>query len=94
MDKQLKTELRKLLTGRTVRDEEGWLIAVPEGNYLIYHGITDRSGYGKIKCREVRVQAASDNEEAFHVVLRGLQNVGMLVNMKTKPTALSPCWPF
>ena len=52
MDKQLKTELRKLLTGRTVRDEEGWLIAVPEGNYLIYHGITDRSGYGKIKCRE------------------------------------------
>jgi hypothetical protein len=88
MDKQLKTELRKLLTGRTVRDEEGWLIAVPEGNYLIYHGITDRSGYGKIKCREVRVQAASDNEEAFHVVLKGLQNVGMLVNMKTKPTAL------
>ena len=52
MDKQLKTELRKLLTGRTIRDEEGWLIAVPEGSYFIYHGITDRTGYRKIKCVE------------------------------------------
>ena len=35
MEKQLKAELRKLLTGRTVRDEEGWLVAVPEGSYLV-----------------------------------------------------------
>ena len=88
MDKQLKTELRKLLTGRTIRDEEGWLIAVPEGSYLIFHGITDRTGYRKIMLREERIQVANDNEQAFHTVLKALQNVGLLVNMQTKPDAL------
>ena len=88
MDKQLKTELRKLLTGRTIRDEEGWLIAVPEGSYLIFHGITDRTGYRKIMLREERIQVANDNEQAFHTVLKALQNVGLLVNMQTKPNAL------
>ena len=88
MDKQLKTELRKLLTGRTIRDEEGWLIAVPEGSHFIYHGITDRTGYRKIKCVEERVQVASDNEQAFYTVLKALSDIGLLVNMKTKPNAL------
>lgn len=88
MDKQLKIELRKLLTGRTIRDEEGWLIAVPEGSYFVYHGVTDRTGYRKIKCREERVQVAPDNEQAFHEVLKALSNVGLLVNMRTKPNAL------
>lgn len=88
MDKQLKTELRKLLTGRTIRDEEGWLIAVPEGSYFVYHGITDKTGYRKIKCREERVKVASDNEQAFHTVLNALGDTGLLVNMKTKPDAL------
>ena len=88
MDKQLKTELRKLLTGRTIRDEEGWLIAVPEGSYFIYHGIADRTGYRKIICREKRLQVASDNEQAFHTVLKALSDTGLLVNMQTKPDAL------
>lgn len=88
MDKQLKTELRKLLTGRTIRDEEGWVIAVPEGSYFTYHGVTDRTGYRKIKCREDRVQVAADNERAFHTVLRALGDVGLLVNMQSKPDAL------
>ena len=88
MEKQLKTELRKLLTGRTIRDEEGWLIAIPDGNYLIYHGVTDRTGYRKIKLREERIQVAATNEEAFHVVLKALQEIGVLVNMKTMPDAL------
>ena len=88
MDKQLKTELRKLLTGRTIRDEEGWLIAVPEGSYFVYHGVTDRTGYRKIKCREERVQLDGDGETVFHTVLKALGNVGLLVDMKTKPDAL------
>ena len=89
MDKQLKTELRKLLTGRTIRDEEGWLIAVPDGQYLIYHGVTDKTGYRRIKIREERIQVAATNEEAFHLVLKALQDVGVLVDMKTMPEALS-----
>lgn len=88
MEKQLKVELRKLLTGRTIRDEEGWLIAVPEGSYFIYHGVTDKTGYRKIKCKEERIQVADDNEKAFHTVFKALQEVGLLVNMKTKPNAL------
>lgn len=88
MEKQLKTELRKLLTGRTIRDEEGWLIAIPEGNYMIYHGVSDNTGYRKIKLREERIQVAETNEEAFHRVLKALQDTGVLVNMKTKPNAL------
>ena len=88
MDKQLKTELRKLLTGRTIRDEEGWLIAVPEGSHFIYHGVTDRTGYRKIKCVEERVQVASDNEQAFYTVLKALSDIGLLVHMNTKPNAL------
>ena len=88
MDKEFKAELRKLLTGRTVRDEEGWLIAVPEGGYLIYHGVTDRTGYRKIKSSEKRIQIASDNEQAFHLVLDALQDMGIPVNMQTKPDAL------
>ena len=88
MDKQLKTELKKLLTGRTIRDEEGWLVAIPEGSYLIYHGVTDRTGYRVIRCKEERVQVASDNEQAFYVVLNALREMGLLVNMKTKPDAL------
>lgn len=88
MEKQLKTELRKLLTGRTIRDEEGWLIAIPEGNYMIYHGVSDNTGYRKIKLREERIQVAATNEEAFHRVLKALRDTGVLVNMKTKPNAL------
>jgi hypothetical protein len=88
MDKELKTELRKLLTGRTIRDEEGFLIAVPEGSYFIYHGVTDRTGYRRIKCAEERVQVAADSEQAFYMVLQALRNVGLLVNMQTKPNAL------
>ena len=88
MDKQLKTELRKLLTGRTIRDEEGWLIAIPDGSYFVYHGVTDRTGYRKIICREERVQVAADNEQAFRTVLMALREVGLLVNMETKPDAL------
>lgn len=88
MERQLKSELRKLLTGRTIRDEEGWLIAVPEGQYMIYHGVIDRTGYRKIKLREERMQVADNNEEAFDKVLKALQDVGTLVNMQTKPNAL------
>ena len=88
MEKQLQTELRKLSTGRTIRDEDGWLIAIPDGNYLIYHGIADRTGYRKIKLREERIQVAATNEDAFHLVLKALQDIGVLVNMKTKPDAL------
>ena len=88
MDKKMKAELRKLLTGRTIRDEEGWLVAVPDGSYLIYHGIADRTGYRKIKYKEARVQAAPSNEEAFYKVLKALQEIGILVNMESKPTAL------
>ena len=88
MDKQLKLELRKLLTGRTIRDEEGWLVAIPDGSYFIYHGVTDRTGYRKITRREERLQVAADNEQAFHKVLKALQEMGLLVNMKTKPDAL------
>jgi hypothetical protein len=34
------------------------------------------------------VQAADDNEQAFHTVLKALADIGLLVNMKTKPDAL------
>ena len=88
MDKQLKAELRKFLTGRTIRDEEGWLVAIPDGNYMIYHGVADRSGYRKIKIREERIQVAPDNETAFHLVLEALQEAGILANLQTKPNAL------
>ena len=88
MDKQLKTELRKLLTGRMIRDEEGWLVAVPDGTYFIYHGVTDRTGYRRIKIKEERVKVASDNKEAFQKVLDALRDVGMLVNLQSKPDAL------
>ena len=88
MDKQLKTELRKLLTGRMIRDEEGWLVAVPDGTYFIYHGVTDRTGYRRIKIKEERVKVASDNKEAFQKVLDALRDVGMLVHLQSKPDAL------
>jgi hypothetical protein len=88
MEKQQKTEIRKLLTGRTIRDEEGWLIAVPEGSYMIYHGVSDRRGYRKIKEKQQRVKLDTNNEEAFYLVLKGLQDMGILVNMETMPDAL------
>ena len=88
MEKQLKIELRKLLTGRTIRDEEGWLIAAPEKGYFVYHGVTDRTGFRKIKMREEELQVADSNEKAFHKVFRALQDVGVLVNMQTKPDDL------
>ena len=88
MEKQEKIEIRKLLTGRTIRDEEGWLIAVPEGNYMIYHGVADNTGFRKIRQRKAHIQAAATTEEAFHPVLEALQDMGTLVNMQTKPEAL------
>ena len=88
MEKQLKTEIRKLLTGRTVRDEDGWLIAVPDGSRFIYHGVTDRTGYRTIKMKEEYIQVADSNEKAFPLVLNALQEIGLLVDMKAKPTAL------
>lgn len=88
MEKHLKTELRKLLTGRTIRDEEGWLIAIPEGSYFVYHGVTDRTGYRRIKLKEKLVRLGVDNEQAFYTVLNALKSMGVLVNMETKPNAL------
>ena len=88
MDKQLKTEIKKLLTGRTIRDDEGWLIAVPEGSRFIYHGITDKTGYRKIKCKEMEVEVDEDPEQAFYTVMNALQEIGLLVNMQHKPDAL------
>lgn len=88
MDKQLKTELKKLLTGRTIRDEEGWLVAVPDGSYFVYHGVSDITGFRKIKRRERRVRVAPDNEQAFAVVFDALKEIGLLVNMRTMPNAL------
>ena len=88
MEKQEKIEIRKLLTGRTIRDEEGWLIAIPEGNYMIYHGVADNTGFRKIRHRKTHLQVAATTEEAFHPVLEALQDMGTLVNMQTKPEAL------
>lgn len=88
MEKQLKAELRKLLTGRTIRDEEGWLVAVPDGSYFIHHGLTDRTGYRKIKCAEARLEVDADSEKAFYTVLDALGELGLLVDMKAKPNAL------
>ena len=88
MEKQLKTEIRKLLTGRTIRNEEGWLIAGPDGSRFIYHGRADRTGYRKIRQREEQIQVAQSNEEAFPYVLNALQEIGLLVDMKSMPTAL------
>lgn len=88
MEKQLKTEIKKLLTGRTIRNEEGWLIAVPDGSRFIYHGVADRTGYRKIKRREEQIKVAESNEEAFPYVLDALQEMGLLVDMKSMPSAL------
>lgn len=88
MEKQEKIEIRKLLTGRTIRDEEGWLIAIPEGNYMIYHGVADSTGFRKIIHRKTHLQVAATNEDAFHPVLESLRDMGTLVNMQTKPEAL------
>lgn len=88
MEKQLKNEIRKLLTGRTIRDEDGWLIAVPDGNRFIYHGITDRMGYRRIRVKEEHIQVANSSEEAFQPVLNALGEIGLPVDMKMKPTAL------
>ena len=88
MEKQQKNEIRKFLTGRTIRDEEGWLIAVPDGSYMIYHGVSDRSGYRKIKQKQARIKLGTNNEEAFYLVLKGLQDMGILANMATMPDAL------
>lgn len=88
MDKELKNELRKLLTGRTVRDEEGCLVAVPDGGVLIYHGVADTTGHRKIYTKEEVVQVAADPETAFYRVLDALQKVGVLVNMRSQPQAL------
>ena len=88
MESLLKNELRKLLTGRTIRDEEGWLVAIPEGSRLIYHGVTDRTGYRRIREKETMIQAADSTENAFAPVFKALQNIGIPVNMKTQPEAL------
>ena len=94
MEKHLKAELRKLLTNRTIRDDEGWVIAAPEGSRVICRGLTDRTGYRRIEVREERVQVAYSNEEAFHMVFNALQDVGMLVNMRTRPNALCALCQF
>lgn len=88
MEKELKNELRKLLTGRTVRDEEGVLMAVPEGSRLIYQGVSDTTGHRKILERSAVMEVARDTDAAFYQVLEALQRVGILVNMRSQPKAL------
>lgn len=88
MDKQLKTEIRKFLTGRTIRDKEGWLIAVPEGGPFVYHGVADGTGYRRIKVKQKRMEVAQDAEKAFYMVFEALQSIGIMANMQEKPNAL------
>lgn len=87
MDREMKKELRKLLTGRTIRDPEGWLVAVPDAGRLIYHGASDNTGR-KIICREAILAGDRDPEKAFYRVLQALETVGLPVNMRTRPEAL------
>lgn len=89
MDKQRKKELRKLLTGQTIRNEEGWLVAIPDGSRLIYHGASDNTG------RRLTSHSATlalpqdmDTDTLVHTIVKCLQQMGLMVNMQTWPEAL------
>ncbi|MDO4732964.1 MAG: hypothetical protein Q4B50_05560 [Bacillota bacterium] len=92
MDKAMQKEIRKILTGRVILQEEGWLIALPEGNPMVFHGLPDgwsSARFRKIIYREEHLQLDTSFEDAFQIVLRRLQDMGRLVYLDTIPEAIS-----
>lgn len=87
MDKEIKKELRKLLTGRTIRNENGWLEAVPDGSRLVYFGASDNMGR-RIITRSQTIVLEGEVDKVFRRILKALQETGLLVNMLTRPDAL------
>lgn len=86
-DKELKKEIRSLLTGRTYRNDDGLLVALPEDARFVYRGVSDNMGR-KTYSRSAELVASEDPEEAFHAVLNALQQMGILVDMRSQPDAL------
>ena len=92
MNKQLKKELKRLLSGRTILDNEGVLMALPEGQRMIFHGLTNGWSsvlFSGIAVQEYCFQLASDGAEAFSVVFPVMQRLGRLVVLSERETALA-----
>ncbi|MBR5572399.1 MAG: hypothetical protein IKV99_07150 [Oscillospiraceae bacterium] len=92
MNRHLKKELKRLLSGRTILDNEGVLVALPEGQRMIFHGLTNGWSsvlFSGIAVQEYCFQLASDGAEAFSVVFPVMQRLGRLVVLSERETALA-----
>lgn len=91
MNKRLKKELKRVLSGRTIMDNNGVLMALPEGHRMLFQGVL--SGWGSVQFWGVAVQEycfklADDGGEAYEIVLAAMQALGRMVYLEQRDTAL------
>lgn len=91
MNKQLKRELKNILSGRTIMDNNGMLMALPEGHRMVFQGVLN--GWSSVRIWGVAVQEycfqlADDGGAAYEIVLSAMQALGRLVYLEQRDTAL------
>lgn len=91
MAKELEREIKKILMGRSMRNEEGWLVALPEDARMVFNGVV--SGAGAVHFRGLAVrskvlQVPQDGEQAFQAALGAIETMGVPVDLEYQPDAL------
>lgn len=92
MDKGLKKELKKILSGRVIVNEDGVLTALSDNQRLIFHGLPE--GWESVRFRgitkrESRLRIVQENGTPFDLVFSAMQNLGRLVELKQAPETLA-----
>lgn len=92
MDKQLKKELKKVLTGQVLLGEEGVIHALGDEHHRVFHGAVE--GWEAVQFRGLskrvgRYRIGKDGESPFDRVFSAMQNLGRLVELKQAPETLA-----
>jgi len=88
--KKEKKEIRDLLLGKAILDEDGKLIVPEAGIFRIPQGIVDGAGavrFFGIKKKEFRYASSFDEEQTMSEAARCMQNIGRGLHLREHPDA-------
>ncbi len=89
MDKQLKTEIRAILSARTATDADGWVVAVDGHLPLTIYGVGDSSAFYGIVSQNLHASVASDAKSALQKLSKAFQRFGTMAVLEHDPDALA-----
>ncbi len=89
MEKQLKTEIRAILSARTATDADGWTVAVEGRLPLTMYGVADSSAVYGITSKGLSLSIAADSKIALQKLSKVFQCYGAMTVLQNDPEALA-----